>query len=101
MPLVNQQASSNQLAQGVAAMMQTSLSPIECGKVIHSSPLLRWCTSNSARLRHISFPLLDIAMPVLVLFLGPELLCLALMLNISPLTAHGEDAFNVVDALNI
>ena len=58
--------------------------------------------SNVAGVRHISFPLLHISMPILILLFSPELLvCLALMLKISPLAAPREDALYVVDALHI
>jgi len=40
-------------------------------------------------------------MPVFVFLLGPELLCLTLMLDVPPLAASGKDALDVVDALHI
>ena len=40
-------------------------------------------------------------MPVFILLFSPELLCLALMLNVAPLTASGKDALDIVEAFYI
>jgi len=49
-------------------------------------------------MRHLRLPLLDITMPVLILFLCPKLLRLPFMLDVPPPTALGKDALYVVDA---
>lgn len=65
-------------------------------------PLASRSTPDSAGVRHFSLPLLHISVPVFVLLFSPKLFVgLAIMLNISPLTAPREDPFNVVNALHI
>lgn len=56
---------------------------------------------HTATTGHVRFPLLHIPVPVFVLLFRPELLVLAVMLNISPLAAFWEYAFNIIDAIYV
>ena len=64
------------------------------------SPVCR-LASNIAAGWHLRLPLLNIAMPVLVVLFRPELLVPAIILDISPLATLGEDPFNIIYAIYI